>query len=119
MINPVNSDKPINASTDQSGRSQASRKTAETPSLPSGRQKTEATQSTTTTVEVDQARRLFDIENNRIQPLENALQTPEQARSTLQSILQQLAASPETGAKAQAGNSSTDTFSGILQNTPA
>jgi hypothetical protein len=119
MISPVNSDKPINTSTDQTGRSQANQKSAETSSLPSGQQKTEDTQLSSATVEVDQAQRRFDIENNRNGALENALHTPEQARSLLESIMQQLAASPETAAKAQAGTHSADTVSGILRSAPA
>jgi biopolymer transport protein ExbB/TolQ len=119
MISPVNSDKPIKPSTDHSDRSQANRETAEAPSLPSSQQNTQKTQSTASTVEVDQARRVFDIENSNLQPLENAPQTPEQARSLLDGILAQLSASPETAAEAQASNSSADTIAGILRGAPA
>jgi hypothetical protein len=120
MISPVNNDKSINTSTDQSDRSQASGKTAETASLPSNQQNTQNTPSTSSTVEVEQARRLFDIEKNSgVQSLENAPQTPEQARSLLNGILAQFTASPETMAEAQSGKSSADTIAGILRSAPA
>jgi biopolymer transport protein ExbB/TolQ len=119
MISPVNSDKPVNVTTDHSDRSQASRKTTEATQLPSAQQNTQRSQSTGSTVEVDQARRLFDIENSDAQPLENAPQTPEQARSLLDGILQQLTANPETAAEAQAGSSSADAIASILRSAPA
>jgi hypothetical protein len=118
MISPVNSDKLVNTSTDQSGRSHSSQKTTQAPAS-STAQQTQATQANSPTVEVDQARRLFDIENNRIEASGDALQTPEQARSLLENIVQQIAATPESAAEAQAGNAFADSISGILQTAPA
>jgi hypothetical protein len=118
MISPVNSDKLINTSTDQSGRSHSSEKTADR-SSPSTTQQTQAPQASSPAVEVDQARRLYDIENNRVEASNNALQTPEQARSLLDSIVQQIVTTPESAAEAQAGNASADPISSILQSAPA
>ncbi|MBT3092138.1 MAG: hypothetical protein JAZ02_01425 [Candidatus Thiodiazotropha endolucinida] len=118
MISPVNSDRPINTSTDQSGRSHTSQKPAEA-SVQSTTQQSQATQANSAAVKVDQARRLFDIENNRVQVSENALNTPEEARSLLESIVQQISTTPATAAEAQAGKASADPISGILQSAPA
>ncbi|MEW7975865.1 MAG: hypothetical protein AB2540_01570 [Candidatus Thiodiazotropha endolucinida] len=118
MISPVNSDRPINTSTDQSGRSHTSQKPVEA-SVQSTTQQPQATQVDSAAVEVDQARRLFDIENNRAQASENALNTPEQARSLLESIVQQISTTPATAAEAQAGKASADPISGVLQSAPA
>lgn len=118
MISPVNSDRPINTSTDQSGRSHTSQKPVEA-SVQSNTQQSQATQADSAAVEVDQARRLFDIENNRAQASENALNTPEQARSILESIVQQISTTPATAAEAQAGKASADPISGVLQSAPA
>jgi hypothetical protein len=118
MVSPVNSDKLINTSTDQSGRSQTSQKTEQAP-VSSTTQQPQETQANSPTVEVNQARRLFEIENNRIEASENTLQTPEQARSLLENIVQQIAATPEKAVEAQAGNASADPISGILQGATA
>ncbi|MGD8912076.1 MAG: hypothetical protein PVI97_02400 [Candidatus Thiodiazotropha sp.] len=118
MISPVSSDKAINTSTDQSGRSHSSQKTAET-SAPSTTQQTQETQANSPTVEVDQARKLFDIENNRVETSNNTLQTPEQARSLVESTVQQIVTTPESAARAQAGNASTDPIMHILASAPA
>jgi hypothetical protein len=118
MISPVNSDKAINTSTDQSGRSNSSQKAAES-SAPSTAQQTQETQANNSTVEVDQARKLFDIESNRVEAPNNAIKTPEQARSLLESIVQQIVTTPESAVKAQAGNVSTDPITHILQSAPA
>ncbi|MET0070791.1 MAG: hypothetical protein ABW096_12205 [Candidatus Thiodiazotropha sp.] len=117
MVSPVNSDKPINTTTEQSGRSHQSQTTTETAAAQSKQQPQPAT-ANAPTVEVDQARRLYDIENNRIESSGTPLKTPEEARSMMQSIVQQIAASPETAAKAQAAKAS-KTLSAILQNAPA
>lgn len=118
MISPVNSDKPINTSTDQSGRSHTSQKTAEA-SAQATTQQTQASEESSTTVDVNQARRLYDLENNRIQASASNLKTPEDARSLLENIVQQIATTPETAAKVQAGNAAADPMAGILQSAPA
>ncbi|MBT2970102.1 MAG: hypothetical protein B6D72_05995 [gamma proteobacterium symbiont of Ctena orbiculata] len=117
MVSPVTSDKPINTTTEQSGRSHASQTTTETAAAQAKQQPASAP-ANGPTVEVDQARRLFDIENNRIESSETLLNTPEEARSMMLSIVQQMAASPETAAKAQAAKASSP-LSDILQNAPA
>ncbi|MEW8508639.1 MAG: hypothetical protein AB2598_18260 [Candidatus Thiodiazotropha sp.] len=117
MISPVNSDKPINTTTEQSGRSHTDHKTAEAATSASTQQ-SEAAKADAPTVEVDQARRLFDMENNSIAPPETPLNTAEEARSTLASMLQQIAASPNTAAKAQAANAGSQ-LATVLQNAPA
>ncbi|MEW8353390.1 MAG: hypothetical protein AB2665_06290 [Candidatus Thiodiazotropha sp.] len=118
MVSPVNSDKPINTTTEQSGRSHASQTTTETAAAQSKQQPPQPATANAPTVEVDQARQLYDIENNRIESSETLLKTPEEARSMMQSIVQQIAASPETAAKAQAAKASKP-LSAILQNAPA
>ncbi|MES9968741.1 MAG: hypothetical protein ABW092_01825 [Candidatus Thiodiazotropha sp.] len=117
MISPVNSDKPINTSTDQSGRSHTSQKTTET-STQAASQQTQAPQASSSTVEVDQARRLYDLENNRVQATQSSLATAEEARSLLENIVQQMAATPQTAASAQAGKAAADPMAGILQSAP-
>jgi hypothetical protein len=117
MISPVNSDKTINTSTEQSGRSNPSQKTAAaTEQIPNRQHQT--VEPHDSTLEIDQARRLFDMENNRIQRAESGLENPQQARTLLQSIVQQIAGSPEEAAKAQAGKASA-ALSSLLQSAPA
>lgn len=117
MISPINSDKTVNASTEQSGRSNPSQKTTAASEQATARQ-SQAAEPNSATLEVDLARRLFDIENNRMQRSETNLETPQQARSLLESVVQQITASPQAAAKAQAGKASSQ-LSGILQSAPA
>lgn len=118
MISPIiNSDKPINTSTEQSGRSHNNPKTtASSPQTPT--QQSQAAQPNNASPEIDQASRLFDIEKNRMQPSETALNTLEEARSTLESIVRQMISSPETAAKAQAAKASPP-LAAVLQSAPA
>ncbi|MES9992949.1 MAG: hypothetical protein ABW098_13405 [Candidatus Thiodiazotropha sp.] len=117
MISPVNSDKPINTTTEQSGRSHKGQNTSAA-TAPQSKPQTEAVKANDASVDVDQARRLFDIENNSIAPPETPLNSAQEARSTLDAMLQQITASPDTAAQAQASKASSQ-LSTILQNAPA
>ncbi len=102
MVNPVNGDKPITLSTGSSPHSnrtaaKGQEEAGETPA------KTQGAEPTATDVQVDGARQLFELEQSRP---EGALETPEQARSLLDQVLERLGTTPQTVMQAQTGNSS-------------
>ncbi|MCU7932206.1 MAG: hypothetical protein KZQ90_15495 [Candidatus Thiodiazotropha sp. (ex Codakia rugifera)] len=117
MISPVNSDKPISTTTEQSGRSNQGKETGQaTASTTTQEGKTPIADSST--LEVDNARQLFNIETHRANATNAVISTPEQARSLLENILQQFATSPESAAKSQATKVST-ALSSLLESAPA
>jgi hypothetical protein len=117
MISPVNSDKPINTTTEQSGRSNSSTRTDKT-SVTAATQESKKPIADSSTLEIGNARHLFDIETNRSNGTDSVISTSEQARSLLESILQQFASSPESAIKSQATMSST-TLTSLLDTAPA
>ncbi|MCU7802856.1 MAG: hypothetical protein KZQ92_07795 [Candidatus Thiodiazotropha sp. (ex Lucinoma borealis)] len=117
MISPVNSDKPISTTTEQSGRSNRGNETDQT-TVSTTTQESRTSIADSSTLEVDNARQLFNIETNRANAANAVISTPEQARSLLENILQQFASSPESAAKSQAAKVST-TLSSLLESAPA
>ncbi len=102
MVNPINSDKPITLTTESSLHSNrtATKGQEEAGETPARVQDTEPTASD---VQIDGARQLFELEQSRP---DGALETPEQARSLLDQVLERLGATPQTVMQAQTGNAS-------------
>ena len=117
MINPVNSDKSINTTTDKPSQSQASVKTDQVTADNASAQQTQTQESGRPTLEVDSARQLFDIENNRSEAT-STVTTPQQARSLLDTIVEQFGASPESAVKAQVAHVSAP-LANLLESAPA
>jgi hypothetical protein len=117
MIDPINSDKPISPATARSGESHKSVK-PEQSGLPSSAAEKQAETATGTTVEVDQARQLYNLENQVHSPLASTVKTPEAARSLLDTILEQFTSAPEQVFKSQATNVSAPLAS-LLEKAPA
>lgn len=117
MINPLAGDKPIAPSTEhtaQSGKSQESEQTAgrapsreESAALPSG-----------TTLEVDQARQLYELENQKARLEGPDISTPEEARSLLDRILEQISGAPEQAMSSQGSRAGT-ALALLLQTSPS
>ncbi|MEJ2608687.1 MAG: ribosome maturation factor rimM [Candidatus Thiodiazotropha sp.] len=116
MINPVNSDKSITATTDKSGRSQASVK-MDRVATSNTTQQIQTTETHRQTLDVENARQLYQMESRRMDAT-SAIDTPQQARSLLDSIVQQFTATPESAAKAQAAHVSTP-ITNLLEGAPA
>ncbi|MEW8627572.1 MAG: hypothetical protein AB2551_17625 [Candidatus Thiodiazotropha sp.] len=115
MINPVNSDKTVQTTTDKSGQSQASHKT-ETPGG-SAVEPTQAAVEERPTLDVDNARQLYQMETTRSGQTD-AIDSPQQARSMLDALLQQISNSPESAAQAQMAQVSKP-LANLLESAPA
>ncbi|MCU7906744.1 MAG: hypothetical protein KZQ76_13045 [Candidatus Thiodiazotropha sp. (ex Epidulcina cf. delphinae)] len=117
MVSPVNNDKPISTTTEKSGHSNRSVKTDQA-TVNTANLETQAPEAIGSTLEVDKARQLFEIERGRMNAADSAGSTPEQARALLDNILRQFAASPEAAMKAQ-GAKVTEPLAGLLESAPA
>ncbi len=117
MINPINGEKPLAISTERSGASTKNGRSERTEAneSPLGR---EAAEPVGTSVDVENARQLYEMETQRTQGAAVEIATPDQARSVLQQILQQFSAEPEQAMKSQASGVSAR-LAGVLQAAPA
>ncbi|MCG7928544.1 MAG: hypothetical protein N0E44_00665 [Candidatus Thiodiazotropha lotti] len=115
MINPVNSDKTVQTTTDKSGQSQASGNTEQ----PKGSavEQTQAAVEERPTLDVDNARHLYQMETTRSGQTD-PISTPQQARSMLDSLLQHISNSPESAAQAQMAQVSKP-LANLLESAPA
>ncbi len=115
MINPVNSDKTVQTTTDKAGQSQAGSKT-ET-SGGSAIERTRAAVEERPTLDVDNARQLYQMETIRTGQ-SDAISSPQQARSMLDTLLQQISSSPESAAQAQMAQAAKP-MANLLESAPA
>ena len=117
MINPVNSDKSINNTAEKTSQSQTSAKADPVTSGGASAQPTQNQESVRSPLDVDNARQLYELESSRSEAA-STVSTPQQARSLLDTIVQQLSASPESAVKAQAANVSAP-MTNLLESAPA
>jgi hypothetical protein len=115
MINPVNSDKTVQTTTDKSTQSQGSKKTEQATST--GVEQAQTVAEERPTLDVENARHLYQMEANR-SGQSDALSTPQQARSMLDTLLQQFSSSPESAAQAQMAQVSKP-LANLLESAPA
>lgn len=117
MVSPITGDKPITAPTGRSGESPKNSRSEQIPSAPSSPLGQRAIEATGTTLEVDKARQLFDLENqpNRVSGTE--ITTPDAAHSLLDTILEQFSTMPEQAMKTQ-GSQVTPPLANLLQTAP-
>lgn len=117
MINPVNSEKTIQTATDRSSQSSAETKSEQVGSSRESVQETQASTSSRSTVDIDNARQLYEMETSRTASAA-AISTPQQARSLLDTLVQQITSSPESAAEAQLAQV-TKPLANLLASAPA
>ncbi len=117
MVNPINGEKPLALSTERSGASSRNSRAELAEGSESPRER-EAAESVGASVDVDNARQLYEMETQRAQGAATQIATPEQARSVLQQILQQFSALPEQAMRSQ-GSGVSAQLAGVLQTAPA
>jgi hypothetical protein len=101
MINPVNSNKTVNTTTDRAGTTHNSgRSDAVSGNNPARSQDTEAVLENSGTPDIENARQLYQMEQTR-GANGVSLETSAQARSVLDNLLQQISESPARAASAQ------------------
>ena len=102
MVSPINGDKPISVGTERSGAS-ARNARSEQPSVAASRTPEHTGNPPEGAIlDVEGARRLFDLENQSSRLQSAGISTPEAARSLLDQVLGQIGARPGEALKAQA-----------------
>jgi hypothetical protein len=117
MVSPINGDKPITAPTGRSAESPKNSRSEQTPSAPSSPLEQRAVEGTGTTLEVDKARQLFDLENQQTRISGTEITTPDAARSLLDTIIEQFSSMPEQAMKTQ-GSQVMAPLANLLQTAP-
>jgi hypothetical protein len=100
MINPVNSEKTVQTTTDKPNQSRANTQTGVTTTHDDPAQPPQAPAADHSVLDVDNARQLYAMENAQ-SAAATTLTTSQQARSLVDTIVQQFSTSPESAAKAQ------------------
>ena len=117
MVNPINGDKPITTTTtrsdESSKRTEPNQVTAQT-----DRPEHKAAEPVNATLEVEKARQLYEMESQKNAPSGPAIETPEQARSVLSQILDQISQAPDRAMKTQA-SASASPLANLLEAAPA
>ncbi|MEN8179709.1 MAG: ribosome maturation factor rimM [Pseudomonadota bacterium] len=116
MVIPVNSDKPVTTGSD---RTTQSRQEMTREQIGSQRSDStlQGTPGTETKPDVETARHLYQLENNPLETVRSGIETPEQARSLLNQLLQQFSAAPEAALKTQ-GSGSNNLLGNLLSAAP-
>lgn len=117
MVTPVNSDKPITTGTDrptQSNQRLNIEQGGDQRPIP----ESQTTAHTESRLDVDSARQLYQLENRGSETIGPGIETHEQARTTLNQLLQQFTASPEQALKIHSGESNT-LLAKLLEAAPA
>ncbi len=117
MVNPINGEKPLALSTERSGASAKNSRAERAEGSESPRER-EGAEPAGASVDVDNARQLYEMETQRAQGATTQIATSEQARSVLQQVLQQFSTTPEQAMQSQ-GSGVSAQLAGVLQAAPA
>jgi len=101
MVNPVTGDKPIAPPSERTAPSGRSHEPMQTATRLPSREEESPAGSPDTTLEVDQAQQLYALENQKAHLGSNGISTPEEARSLLARILEQISATPSQALSSQ------------------
>ena len=117
MVSPITGDKPITATTEQAGESAKKSRSEQVAIGPSSSLEHKAAEPVGSTLEIDKARHLYELENQKSRVTENEITTPEAARSLLSEIIEQISTAPEQAMKSQGAQ--TAALANLLQSSPA
>lgn len=109
MVTPVNFDKPITTDADRTTQPNP-RANSESVADQSPKSATQ-TADAESRLDVENARQLYQLETNKLETVRPEIETPEQAKTLLNRILQQFSATPEDALEIQGGGSN-----GLLTN---
>jgi hypothetical protein len=118
MVSPINGDKSITASTERSEESAKNNRSEQAATAPSTSQERKSAEPAGSTLEVDSARQLYDLENQTSRVSGTEIKTPEEARSLLGQILEQFSNKPEQ-AMLTHGSSPAAPLASLLQTAPS
>lgn len=116
MISPVNGEKPLASSSERLGESSKNNRAEQTAGSPARSGENPSAPAASESPKLDQARQLYELENQAARPAGERIDTPEAARSLLDQILEQISHSPDQALKAQGKVSSP--LANLLQAAP-
>lgn len=115
MVTPVNSDKPMtlgtNGTTPSTGRASSTEATGD-------KNQNSIAPQADTGPDVENARQLYQLENNPLETVRPSITSPEAARTLLNQILEQFSAAPADAIKVQ-GSGSNGLLGNLLSTAPA
>ncbi|MGD8909838.1 MAG: hypothetical protein PVF13_01760 [Chromatiales bacterium] len=117
MVSPINGDKSITASTERTGESAKNSRSEQAAISPSTSQERKTAVTLDSTLEVDNARQLYDLESQPSRVSAAQINTPDEARSLLGQILEQFSNEPEQAMLSQ-GSRAESPLASLLQNAP-
>jgi hypothetical protein len=117
MVTPVNPDKTVSGRADKPLQTNQRMPTGQD-HQPKDAAASHATATTETQVDVESARQLYQMENQRPAAAGSRITTQQQARTLLDQILQQFSATPDKTLQAQSPNG-TAALANLLQRAPA
>jgi hypothetical protein len=118
MVSPINGDKSIAASTERAGESAKNNRSEQAATAPSNSQERKSAEPVGSTLEVNSARQLYDLESQTSRVSATQIKTPEEARSLLDQILEQFSNKPEQAMLSQGSRTEAPLVS-VLQNAPS
>ena len=117
MVNPVNGDKSISLTTDRPGASAKNARSEQAAVTPSPGPEAKTSAPLGTTLEVDDALQLYNLENQPPRVSGAGISSSEEARSLLDRILEQISAQPGQALKAQ-GSQAAAPLANLLKTAP-
>jgi hypothetical protein len=118
MVNPINGDKPLSTTTTRSDASSRGKEATPVSGQSESATQHQSTKSVSASVDIDKGRQLYEMESQRSAATGQTIETPEQARSLLSQILNQITQAPEQAMKSQASTASSP-LSNLLESAPA
>jgi hypothetical protein len=116
MVSPINGEKPLASSAERLGESTKNSRPEQRTGSPASSPENKPAEAADESPKLDQARQLYELENQTARPAGERITTPEAARSLLNQILEQISSTPEQAVKAQGAVSSP--LANLLQAAP-
>jgi hypothetical protein len=118
MVNPINGDKPLSTTTTRSDASSRGKEATPVSGQTDSSSQKQSAQSVGSSVDIDKGRQLYEMESQRSAATGQPIETPEQARSLLGQILNQISQAPEQAMKSQA-SATASPLANLLESAPA
>jgi hypothetical protein len=118
MVNPVNGDKPLSTTTTRSDASSRGKEATPVSGQSDSASQNQSAQSVGSSVDIDKGRQLYEMESQRSASTGQTIETPEQARSLLGQILNQISQAPDQAMKSQASTDASP-LANLLESAPA
>jgi hypothetical protein len=118
MVNPINGDKPLSTTATRSDASSRGKEATPVSGQTDSASPQQSAEPVRAGVDIDKGRQLYEMESQRSAATGQTIETPEQARSLLGQILNQISQAPEQAMKSQASTDASP-LANLLESAPA